>query len=189
MRIWHWLYTLPDNIANDMGGRYCAINSPRGSRRPPVSGSLPPPRTEWWVNCAIPTAHVILLLSHTFYKIQYTSLKTIKTQGHQILFNYVWSHFQLHIVNTAPTWDSHSCFGVWIYEMEHNFPRVAPTSCLDPVSWRRPSFPGADPVTCQRQEWRCTEFYVESKSGSLRGSDGTRAIGAKHIDDIGDWTI
>ena len=40
-------------LRNDMGGRYCAINSP--------------PRTEWWVNCAIPTAHVVLLLSHTLF--------------------------------------------------------------------------------------------------------------------------
>ena len=35
--------------------------------RPKVEGFLPPPRTEWWVNCAIPTAHVVLLLSHTLF--------------------------------------------------------------------------------------------------------------------------
>ena len=35
--------------------------------RPEVEGFLPPPRTEWWVNCAIPTAHVVLLLSHTLF--------------------------------------------------------------------------------------------------------------------------
>ena len=52
-----------------MGGRYCAINSPRGSRwgAKMCVKFLPPPRTEWWVNCAIPTAHVVLLLSHTLY--------------------------------------------------------------------------------------------------------------------------
>ena len=27
--------------------------------RPSVSGFLPPPWTSWWVNCAIPTAHVV----------------------------------------------------------------------------------------------------------------------------------
>ena len=57
-------------------------------------------------------------------------------------------------------------------------------------------FPGADPVSPAPTQLRANvkngdvqSFYVESKSGSLRGSDGTRAIGAKHIDDIGDWTI
>ena len=35
--------------------------------RPSVSGFLPPPWTSWWVNCAIPTAHVVLLLSHTLF--------------------------------------------------------------------------------------------------------------------------
>ena len=30
--------------------------------RPSVSGFLPPPCTSWWVNCAIPTAHVVSLL-------------------------------------------------------------------------------------------------------------------------------
>ena len=29
--------------------------------RPSVSGFLPPPWTSWWVNCAIPTAHVVSL--------------------------------------------------------------------------------------------------------------------------------
>ena len=40
---------------NDMGGRYCTINSPRGSS---------PPWTEWYVNYAIPTDHVVLLHPH-----------------------------------------------------------------------------------------------------------------------------
>ena len=30
-------------------------------RGPPFLGFLPPPWTLWWVNCAIPTAHVVLL--------------------------------------------------------------------------------------------------------------------------------
>ena len=34
--------------------------------RPEVEGFLPPPRTEWWVNWVIPTAHVVSLLSHTW---------------------------------------------------------------------------------------------------------------------------
>ena len=34
---------------------------------PEVEGFLPPPQTEWGVNCAIPTAHVVLVLSHTLF--------------------------------------------------------------------------------------------------------------------------
>ena len=40
-----------------------------GGKNPETAGRgiLPPPRTERWVNCAIPIAHVVLLLSHTLF--------------------------------------------------------------------------------------------------------------------------
>ena len=40
-----------------------------GGKNPETGGRgiLPPPRTEWWVSCAIPIAHVVLLLSHTLF--------------------------------------------------------------------------------------------------------------------------
>ena len=57
-----------------------------------------------------------------------------------------------------------------------------PTSCSHELPW--PSFPAPTQFPGGKQS-----FYMESKAGILRGSDGTRAIGAKHIDIYGDWTI
>ena len=57
--------------------------------RPKVEGFLPPPRTEWWVNCAIPTAHVVLLLSHTLFGQPFVFLKAwqfLKTAKEHINF-------------------------------------------------------------------------------------------------------
>ena len=44
-----------------MGGRYCAINSPLGPRWGQRSRDRRSPWTSWWVNCAIPPAHVVSL--------------------------------------------------------------------------------------------------------------------------------
>ena len=90
-------------------------------------------------------------------------MTTIKTQGHQILFNDARSHFQSHILNTAPIWASHSLYGVWIHTIEHNFPQVAPTSCLDPVSRRWPSYAPTSIMEMYRVfTWRANlEFYAE----------------------------
>ena len=56
-----------------MGGRYCAINSPLGPR-------WGQPWTSWWINCAIPTAHVVLL-----YKIMAGHILKYDTQTHREL--------------------------------------------------------------------------------------------------------
>ena len=68
-----------------------------------------------------------------------------------------------------------------------------PPSCShelpDPVSRRRPSFLAPTQLRGNLKNGIVQIFYMESKSGFLRGSDGTRAIGAQHIDIYGDWTI
>ena len=92
-----------------MGGRYCAINSPLGPRWGQKSLDLrsrdfcPPPWTSWWVNCAIPTAHVVSLYTTLFRSSdnnqQHPWLKKIhdKRFGWNDVFEYLWRFDSIEI--------------------------------------------------------------------------------------------
>ena len=68
-----------------------------------------------------------------------------------------------------------------------------PTSCSHELPWPSflalTSFLAPTRLRAKLKNGGVQSFYMESKSGILRGSDGTRAIGDEHIDIYGDWTI
>ena len=59
----------------------------------------PPPRTEWWVNCAIPTTHVVLLLFHTLFAQSFVFFKP----------DSFWKRKMIHLYQRETASTQHSC--------------------------------------------------------------------------------
>ena len=124
-----------------MGGRYCAINSPLGPRWGKKSLDLrsrdfcPPPWTSWWVNCAIPTAHVVSLYNTSCHLL--------------IIISNTERHFRMYLkINTGlSSLDFIYFTETEMLQLQRNFGCWSPSCDFMMTSSNENIFPSQRPVT------------------------------------------